>query len=33
MRLFQGYVLDKSLFKKVRATLKGLPKYIPERLH
>ena len=29
----QGYVLNKSLFKKVRATLEDLPRYIPERLH
>ena len=26
-------VLGKSLFKKIWATLKHLPKYIPERLH
>ena len=26
-------VLGKSLFKKIWATLKDLPKYIPERLH
>ena len=29
----QGHVLNKSLFKKVRDTLKDLPRYITERLH
>ena len=32
-RLLQGYVLNKSFYKKVRATLEDLPRYIPEHLH